>query len=111
MASLPDRLPHSRLIGLDIAIELVEVEVEAEAAVSVSVSSQWWRECPRKCRKRSLAVDRGLPYSGRWRDLAVGARASRVVVRKLSLWSEAAACWPTGCRCLRKTAWRYKIFA
>ncbi len=77
MALLQDRLPHRRRIGLYRLVELVK------AVAAVLVSSQWWRECPRKCRKRSLAVDRGLPCSGRGRDLTVGARASQVVVREL----------------------------
>ncbi len=100
MASLPDRLPHSRRIGLYRVVEFVK------AVATVLVSSQLWREFPRECRKRSLAVDRGLPCSGRGRDLAVGARASQMIVREISLWSEAAACWPVGRRCPRKTAWR-----
>ncbi len=100
MASLADRLLHSRRVGLYRVFEFVK------AVAAVLVSSQLWRECPRECCKRSLAVDRGLLCSGRGRDLAVGAKASQMIVREVSLWSEAAACWPVGHRCPRKTAWR-----
>ncbi len=100
MASLQDRLPHRRRISLYRVVEFVK------AVAAVLVSSQLWRECPHECRKRSLAVDRGLPCSGHGRDLTAGARASQMVLKEISLWSEAAAFWPMGHRCPRKTAWR-----